>query len=209
MLLLLPVCSFAAAEKVSFRTPEGATLNAIYSKPSADKPTVIMHHGLASVKEEWQPLIELLVKRGDGVLAYDARPAGTPWQKLVDDMGAAIRFLEGKGIKRETVALAGASLGANVCLKYASLTKNGRNIILLSPGMNYQGLDVENVVPTIAVPMLFIAHPADGYAYQSCNRLVPSAKKARLLVSTKPGHGVQMFDEALLDRITQWLEKPQ
>ena len=186
-------------------------LKALFVRPSIGKSTVIMHHGLSSVKEEWDPLIEELAKNGLGVFAYDARPAGTPWQKLVDDMGAAVRSLETTySIDRKKVILAGASLGANVCLKYAALTNNGAAILLLSPGLNYQGLTTTDVAGQIKkTPILIIAHPADGYAFKSSRELTPLIPTGQFWTSTKPGHGVQMFDEDLLRKISSWLNDPK
>ncbi|MCG3204798.1 MAG: hypothetical protein KCHDKBKB_01515 [Elusimicrobia bacterium] len=198
-----------AAEKVSFKTPDGTTLHALFVKPHSHKTTVVMHHGLASVKEEWTPLIENLEKNGMGVLAYDSRPPGTSWQKWVDDVGAAIRFLEQtKGIDRKGVALAGASVGANVCLKYAALTQGRHALLLLSPGLDYQGVQIELDLPAVKDnPLLIVAHPSDVYSFQSSQRLVSKAPHAQFLKSQKSGHGVGMFDTELLKTITMWFDK--
>ena len=207
VMLLSSALSAAPTEKVTFKTTDGVALNALFSKPGAGKPTVIMHHGLGAWKEEWQPLIDFLVENGTGVFSYDARPAGTPWQKLVDDMGTAVRFVEGRGVDRKSVFLAGASLGANVCLKYNALTNTGRGLILLSPGLNYQGLETLDAVKMIKIPILFVAHPADRYAFHSVTKLAPQASHATSITSQKPGHGVQMFDADLLNKIHLWMEK--
>jgi len=209
LLCSLSTRSFAApTEKVSFRTADGVTLNALFAKPGAGKPVVIMLHGLASTKEEWLPLIGALTKKDLGVLAYDSRPPGTPWEKLVDDVGAAVRYLEEKqGVDRKSVLLAGASLGANVCVKYNALTNVGRGVLLLSPGLNYQGLTTGDSVQKIKkTPLLFVASPADYYAYQSCLSLIRLASNGNFWSSNKPGHGVQMFDADLLNKLTLWLE---
>src|SRR2546430_2152064 len=63
--------------KVSFKTKDGVTLKANFEKPAAGKPVVILLHGLASSKEEWNPFAEYLAKQGWGVLAYDARGHGS------------------------------------------------------------------------------------------------------------------------------------
>ncbi len=183
-------------------------LVAVYSPPSVGKPTVIMLHGLASNKAEWQPLIDACASKGIGALAYDSRPPGTPWSKLVDDLGAVLRDLETHHhVDRKTVILAGASLGANVCLKYAALTANGKAVLLLSPGLDYQGLTTADALPKVKVPVLIVAHPADAYAYKSSMQLTPLASDAQFWTSKKPGHGAQMFEPDLLGRLCQWFEK--
>ncbi len=196
----------AAPKQVSFKTPDGTSLVAIYSAPSAGKGTIVLLHGLASGKGEWTPLIDVLAKNGFGALAYDMRAPGTPWQKLVDDVGAAVRYLEEKQhLKRQDIFVGGASLGANVSLRYATLTGVGKAVLLLSPGINYQGLTTEDAVVRATQPVLIVASESDTYAYTSSVRLASLSPKVVYWTSRKAGHGVQMFDDDLLARITQWL----
>jgi acetyl esterase/lipase len=195
----------AAPQIVSFRCPDGSSREALLVLPKPGAPIFILHHGLSSTKNEWAPMIDALEKRGWGALAYDARPAGTPWTQLVDDVGAALRYLEKEQhIERRQIFLGGASVGANVMLKYHVLTSNGAAVILLSPGLDYQGLTTDDLIKQITAPVLLVASRADAYSYQSCEtlqRLVPSVP---FWSDVKAGHGVQMFDAALLKRLLDW-----
>lgn len=209
IVFLLATPLAAAPQKVSFKTADGVVLSALFVKPAAEKPTVIMLHGFSSAKEEWQPLIDQLTTSGLGSLAYDSRPAGAPWKQLVDDVGAAIRYLETTQSidRKKKIALAGASLGANVCLKYAALTDTGKCVLLLSPGLNYQGLTTLDAIARVKhIPILIVANPSDTYAYQSAMELTPQMVNGKFWSSNKPGHGVQMFDQDLLKRLSAWLD---
>ncbi len=92
-----------------------------------------------------------------------------------------------------------------MCLKYHVLTSNGAVVMLLSPGLDYQGLDDERSssrrsprrccssrVPPILTRIkvaLALQHSVPSMAFWS---------------DVKPGHGVQMFDDKLLQRLIDW-----
>jgi alpha-beta hydrolase superfamily lysophospholipase len=163
LVLLHNNIAFAAPQKITFKTNDNQTLHALFVLPK-NGTMVIMLHGLASAKEEWTPLIEKLTAKGFGVLAYDARGHGTssttkdadgnpngfqyfsrpgpgsPWEQMINDVGAAIKYIRTNvpSTKEVPIYLCGASLGANVALNYASLTRHSvKGLILLSPGQSY------------------------------------------------------------------------
>jgi len=236
-ILLFKSLAFGTArfdEKVRFSTPDGHVLVGLYTPPRNNKSIVILLHGLRSSKGEWHSLTGALVTDGYGVLAYDlrghgessktkdkdGRPTGlygfgqpgpgSDWQKMIDDLGRAILFLEKKkGIDRNKIYLMGASLGANVCLNYAGLTRSVQGLILLSPGENYMGIESEADIQSVqSLPVLIVTSPADHYAYESSLKLKKRNPKIHLWTDVKAGHGVQMFDEKLLGRIISWLDNP-
>lgn len=224
--------AFASPVKVSFKTKDGVILQALFEKPQPGNPIVVCLHGLAAWKEEWTPLMQTLSRNGWGVLSYDARghgessltkdskgnpdgfqhfgpPApGSEWGRMIDDVGVAVRFARSQsGQTDSAVFLAGASVGANVALIYASLSTSIQGVILLSPGLEYVAFKTEEPIRKISCPVLLIASPADGYAYQSVQKLKQIQPQSALWTDVKPGHGVQMFDEKLLQRIFLWLNQ--
>jgi pimeloyl-ACP methyl ester carboxylesterase len=202
LLAAAPVAAHGSEVKIKAR--DGFVLTAVYKKPAAGKRTLVMLHGWKSVKEEWNPLIGELDKSGWGYLAYDSRTDG-PRTQFVDDVGMVLKYLESQGIERKTVSLAGASLGANVVLTYAALTGFGGSVVALSPGLDYQGLKTEPMVPRLRGPVLIVASPADPYAHASSKTLAKLNTNVKLWTDVKAGHGTQMFDAPLLTRLTSWL----
>lgn len=221
----------ADLSKVSFKTKDGVVLKAFYQPPSNSKPVVIMLHGLASNKEEWLPFANFLVSKGWGVLAYDARGHGasskskdmdgTPngyqyfgkpgrgseWERMIDDVGGAVAFIRiEKKLDTTPIYLAGASLGANVSLTYASLARSIKAVILLSPGINFAGFDTEEPIKHMTIPVLLVASQPDQYSYESCIRLSKVAD-VPFWSDVKAGHGVQMLDESLQNRLFEWMSK--
>jgi len=222
-------------KRVEFKTRDGEKLVGSFVAPAGKNPTVMMLHGLTASKEEWTTLAERLQGMGWGVFAYDMRghgessrtkgANGTPngyellgptgpgskWEKMIDDVGAALKFLETKQkIDRQNVFFAGASLGANVCLNYASLTRTGKGVLLLSPGLDYREIKTEDAMKTISPKaVLLVASPQDGYSFSSSQKLARLTPTALFWSNVKPGHGVQMLDESLLARLTEWFKKLQ
>jgi alpha-beta hydrolase superfamily lysophospholipase len=233
--LLLSFCStvFAAEpQTVKFKAADGTDLVGVYIAPTKDKPVVVLLHGLASWKGEWAPLTAALTKQGWGSLSYDLRGhgdssthkgvdgpdgykffgapgPGSQWQKMVDDIGAAFKYLEtDQKIARKNLLLGGASLGANAALIYTALTGHPAKVFLLSPGLDYQKLETLPIVQKTKAKVLIVTSPADGYAFMSSQKLSQANSAVTLWSDVKPGHGVQMFDEALLNRLCSWLAQP-
>lgn len=240
-LLLLPGLAGAVKEKarvgtrVSFTTSDGVKISALFRPPAGkNRKTIVLLHGLASNQEEWQPFIRKLVQAGYGFLSYDARGhgestvtaggqpvsferfgapgPGSPWSKMPADLKEAVNFLVTvKGINANKIGLAGASLGANVCLVYAAENPSISPVILLSPGLNYAGIDAAKAVSGLTNrSVLFAASPGDSYAFQSSHLLyqqIQSNKRAEFLTGDNNRHGVQMFDGKFENKLLKWLNR--
>ncbi len=204
LILALFIASPVFAQTADIKTREGIVLTAVFKKPAANKRTLVMLHGWKAVKEEWNPLIAVLEKNGWGYLAYDARPGGPP-MKLIDDVGMVLKYLESQGVRRDTVSLAGASLGANVILCYAAMTGFKGPLVALSPGLDYGGLKMEPMVPRVKAQTLMVASRVDAYAYDSSAKLAKLNSNVTLWDDEKTGHGVQMFNAEFLKRLMAWL----
>lgn len=219
-----------SAVSVSFRSIDGLMLAATYCPPVGGHGVLLMLHGLDSNRSEWGVFSAAAQAAGWGTLAYDARghgetvsgkakgfrafgPAvpGSQWDRMPDDLDAAVRFLNGKGIKTHDVSILGASLGANVAVKYCARGGETRALVLMSPGLNYAEFRPDNDFPSVKAPRLIIVSPADRYAYASSVKLASLAPGTDLWTDVTPGHGVQMFSpnekgkNDLADRLLAWL----
>jgi alpha-beta hydrolase superfamily lysophospholipase len=221
---LLHAAGLEKARKVKFLTRDGKTLVASYRKPAAGQPVVVLLHGLSSTKEEWVPFTDALGKAGWGSFAYDARGhgasdpdrqgvrslgapgPGSQWERMVDDLGAAMRYLEKQGIVRSSVAVCGASLGANVAARYAGLSSPVRSLVLLSPGLDYMEFKPETDIVQIKSPTLIVASADDKYAFSSSLRLQNLAPADTLWTDVPTGHGVQMLTSEFSARLIKWLD---
>jgi pimeloyl-ACP methyl ester carboxylesterase len=218
-------------ERVGFKNREGTRFSAFYHAPERNNPVVVMLHGLGSAKEEWLGFCQELSRRGWGWFIYDARGhgetsltkgedgapngykyfeargTGSEWEKMIDDVGSALDYLDkDKGIKKSRINLMGASLGANVVLNYAALTRFSGNVVLLSPGLNYQEIKAQGVIQKLpGKNILLVAHPGDAYSFSSCTLMSQAMPAMTFWSDVKQGHGVQMLDSKLMGRLIDWL----
>lgn len=207
-----------APEKVRFKTSDGWIIEAEYSRPSKGKAVVAMFHGLGSGKSEWKELEEWLSPLGIGYLAADLRGHGEStsgphgrrdfrsftgkddWRGILNDISAATGFLNKKGIKNGRIIIAGASIGANLALNACAGNNTYKGIVLLSPGLDYQGIRTdETIKKTGKLRVMIAAAPPDRYSWQSSVALkniseAPSSGATITFLEAPEGHGVGMFE---------------
>jgi alpha-beta hydrolase superfamily lysophospholipase len=219
--------------KVSLTTADGWKLAADWTPPVKGKAAVLLMHGLGSTRAEWGSLCSAIEKDGLGCLAIDMRGHGdsnmTPdrkdspsrkirweemprdgWSAAALDVKAGVAFLAKKKVKK--YILAGASVGANVCLLSIS-DKYARPValLLLSPGEDFGGIDAFAPAGKIKVPLLVAASPADPGSYPAAVKIAQLAGAG--FMSAPQGHGVNMFDgeanekAGVLPAVAAWLEK--
>ena len=96
-----------------------------------------------------------------------------------------------------------------VALVYASEHVSVPALILLSPGMQYAGIESASAYKTYrGRPVFIAASPGDLYAYSSVRQLADLAPSSVQTVIEGPGgHGVQMFkDEAFTKKLLEWMK---
>lgn len=208
---------------------DGFQLAGWYVPPrNPQDPVWILLHGLGAGKNEWEPFTVSVQARGHGWLAYDARGHGNStrqgkvsykefrfndWQQLIGDLGAVVStLLEQEDITTDQIRLAGASLGANIVARYAAPRISLSSIVMLSPGLNYAGIQTQDAIQEFGGRRVFMAvAEGDRYSYQSVEVLEPLAKKARgkvVAIRQKgKGHGVNLLDEKLVRKLIQWAER--
>ena len=223
--LFLPLFCRAWAAPVHFKASDGVAIAADFRPPAKRKPVFLLLHGLGSSRGEWSLLVSSLTARGYGSLALDARGHGssggppyaafrTPeaWAALERDLDGALSYLERAGYPQRRVILAGASIGANLALRAATGHARIPFALLFSPGLDYQGITIEDQFRIWDKPVLLAAAPDDPYAMQTCQRLAAQAKspESRLLQARK-GHGVRMFEgpenQEFVRRLFEWIDR--
>lgn len=237
LVLLICVVSASASEawlKAGFTTRDGIRIQGLYHAPAHRGGLfVVCLHGLGSNKGEWVPLMKELARRGHGYYAYDARGhgdsgkhsdgstvdyrtfgkprPGSDWAKMSGDLADAVDYLVREmHLPKGSIACAGASVGANVCLTYAATHPAVPYVILLSPGINYAGITTDDLIDVFTRrPVLIAAAKNDSYAWQSSRWLFERMKgnHTAFFLEGKTGHGTQMFDGAMEAAIVDWMEK--
>lgn len=207
-------------EKVTFRTEDGFTIMANFSR-GGSKGVVLMHQFTLD-KGSYNNLARKLGDANFTVLAIDLRGHGESldqnglkrgyasfserdFRDMVKDVKAAKRFLQqqGSGI----YAVVGASIGANTAVNYAVQDSSVEKIVLLSPGLNFKGIETESAAGQLKAKTLIVASaPDDSYSYGSGKALKQAIPNSEFMELRNAGHGTKMFTGTFLENdIVKWL----
>ncbi len=190
----------------------------------------VLLHMFPATKESWGPFQNVLARRGIASLAIDLRGHGESnqtangrpidYQKFTDaehvssisDVRAAYEWIRGRGLDPEQVAIIGASIGANLAMKYAAEEPRVPAILLLSPGINYHGVNTMDIVDEIAQHQgVWIAASSgdDDESVKASNELLKYLEVDHKVFKKElnAGHGTKIFegDEALMGEAADWV----
>lgn len=216
LLLLLASTSFA---NETIKTADGWTLDAVYRAPKAGRPVLVLAHGVGAGKGEWVKLADALAAKGVGTLALDLRAHGgsvrgpdgprdwttldarQEWLRMPEDLLAAAKWLQARGVPAGKIAFGGASIGANLASQAAAKRAATPFLVLFSASNNYRGV---MLAARPGLPTLAVAARADGYAYEGSKGL--AAKAGVKFVEAPGAHGAPMLDDAAtLGKVVAWI----
>lgn len=183
-------------KEVFFQTSDGLMINGmLYDSDS--KKTVLLLHMLGRDKSTWEEFAEEL--QGEyRLLAIDLRGHGASqmsWRNFDDedfnnmlfDLKAARKFLD-----TDNFVIIGASIGANVAVKYAA-QNDVRGIVLLSPGLQYRGVNIEESITKVDEPVLAIAGEGDKYSADSVETLKLYNDGVETILYDSDEHGTNLL----------------
>ncbi len=213
-----------SGKTVSFQTVDQYTIvGTVWKNEKSTKPPVILVHQLGRDRHSFDSFAKKLFSDGFTVLSFDMRGHGestrknganisftsfteNDWKQLPHDMNAAAGFLDA-----DKTFIVGASIGANATLQYAADHPFMSGMVLLSPGINYRGVDVTLATKKSTVSMLVIASKEDSYSANSSQSIFSTApiSEKKLLLVENAGHGTDMFlkKPELMDEILGWLNE--
>lgn len=179
----LALASPAFAATITLKTKDGASIKA--DEVGKGTNAVVLVHDKGRSHDDWTYFAGKLADNGWRVLSVDLRGHGESkppdsltaddYKAMVNDVAAATTYLKSKGAQK--IAVVGASFGANLALNLAAEDPNVTNLILLSPGLNLQGVTVTDAMDKYAGrPVLMVASYDDAYALKSVNALDERAK---------------------------------
>ena len=178
---------------------------------------IILLHMMDRTRNDWRDFALKLQNLNYSVIAVDFRGHGESegsWKDFSEedfqamdlDVEAAFRYLEQNNITNITII--GASIGANIALRYAVEHGIGK-VVLLSPGLDFQGIDTEEPAKVFEGKILIAASKEDKYSFDSSREiysLIKSNQKS-LKIYENAGHGTKMLDNTDLSTvILDWLK---
>ena len=183
---------------------------------SSPWPGVILLHMLWGDRSSWEDFAIQLTDAGYAVLTVDMRGHGetggeVDWELAVKDLQMVWSYLGARpDIDDYRIGLLGASVGANMAQVIAADNLNARTVVLLSPGLNYAGVEIRDPLITYGErPLLIVASQEDTYVADSSQRLEEIALgENKLVMYQGAGHGIHMFERepGLADQIIDWLD---
>ncbi len=198
LILLAPQGASGEPEEVTLKARDGFELIATYIPPAKEHAAgVILMHMYCGKRQDWEPLLAGLKEAGYAVLAFDFRGHGqskaggkVDIEKLSDkkaealcaglalDAAAAAAFLDGRPeVDASRLALIGGSVGANVCLNHAVRNPAVKAIVLLSPGLDYLGIESKSAMKACANrPIFMLASRPDVDSVKCVETLADVAK---------------------------------
>jgi dienelactone hydrolase len=215
---LLDVHAFAAGRPVSLTASDGTSLaGMIYEAAARPAPGVVLVHMLGRSKEEWSETAERLQDAGLTALAIDLRGHGqsggygSELPAMVGDVRSALRWLAGRpGVRPSAMAIAGASLGANLAALVAADDPSLVALALISPSLDYRGLrlDASLLKKLAGRPMWLAASTEDPYALRTIKELAADGVGREQLLSSVRGHGSTLLaaDQDLAQALVDWLK---
>ena len=187
------------------------------NNPSSNKGIILLHM-LGKDKTSWNFFVPELTNANYNVISIDFRGHGLSdldWQKFSDDdfnravldVKAAVSYLESKNISK--IGIVGSSIGSSIGLKYAAQDDTVKSLVLLSPGIDYEGVNISTDVNRYSGAVLIVASNDDLQSALDSQSLFDSATgKKQLKLYESAGHGTNMFSkEDIFDLIISWLDE--
>jgi len=214
-------------EKITFKTRDGVTIKGNYFKPLRKQaPVFLLLHMMPATKGSWNEFASIIQKNGYAALAIDLRGHGESTdmngirldykefkdeehRNSMNDIASAKEFLAGQNeIDMSRIAIAGASIGANLAIWQASIDKNVRVIMLLSPGLNYRGILADELAPKFKGYVYILASEGDTKSAEGSRKLARIfSGETKLEILKGDLHGTNMFTPARMNDILEWAFK--
>lgn len=223
-------------KKIKFKTKDNVEICGSFNEaldPGA--PAVLLLHMMPADKESWREFQEKLKDAGFQSLAIDMRGHGksvlknekkisylefgdAEQQEKIYDVEAAMEFLAARSIESDRVAIAGASIGANLALEYQTRHKEIKAAVLLSAGLNYRDIETEPLARQISENQaVFLAGAkrdtrGSGSSCadmaQTLFDLLPSRNR-KLAIFDGAEHGTNLFEAypELMGDVIDWLKE--
>jgi pimeloyl-ACP methyl ester carboxylesterase len=196
---------------------DGLQISGDLYMPTADAPLpgVLLLHMMSTDRTVWGNFPEELAKACYTVLNVDLRGHGqtggeVDWEQAQLDIPQILQALgEMEGVNPESLAILGASIGANLALTGGADVPAVRTVVLLSPGLDYAGVTTLDAMERYGErPVLIAVSDQDTYAADSSRQLADAALgEFDLIVYEGTAHGRDMFNSqsGLQQIILDWL----
>lgn len=218
----------AENKKISFKTADSVLIYGNWREAGKGSLAVLCLHMMPATKESWSEFQEKLFGAGYSSLAIDLRGHGesingsgarldykefsdNEHAAKINDVVAAVFWMQKNGVEAEKMVLIGASIGANLAIQFLAEHPDIPGAAALSPGLDYKGIVAMPLAKALARNQrLFLSasddDPESYNAAQKINEI--SLAKTKLRLFHNSGHGTNMFktEPHLMDELLDWLK---
>jgi dienelactone hydrolase len=214
-------------ERIILNTDDGVEIVADYSFVEGSKFAGLLLHMMPADRKSYLKFSQELNKNGWTTLSIDLRGHGESvssdkgrldYRKFSDkehqasmfDLSAASNFLKTQGLAFENQFLVGASIGANLSLKFLSENNKIKAAVLVSPGLDYRGILIEPFVDEkISDKIILVATVGDSYSYRTTQIIGKKSEKIKMQIYPGESHGTDILREhqQATEEIINWLKE--
>lgn len=213
------------SEKIMFKTQDGVNLVGDYYSSKSGRGVILLHM-MPADRQSWTAFAKKLQAADFQALAIDLRGHGESqggpdgYRRFSDaehqasrlDVESAADFLRGKGV--EELHIIGASIGANLALEYAVNHSHTKSAALLSPGLNYRGIETLPLAEKLAAEtaVYIVASRDDEESYQAAealSRRIALGDRSRVKIFEASDHGTAIFERnpEFGNELVEWLKQ--
>ncbi|MFA6099593.1 MAG: alpha/beta fold hydrolase [Patescibacteria group bacterium] len=217
------------SERVTFNTFDGVKVVGEWYPVPTTIGVAILLHMMPLDRRSWVPFQQVLSKYGIASLAIDMRGHGESvetetgqkldykkfqdiqHQQTLNDIQAALDWLDGKKYPLDRIMLVGASIGASLALAMLQQEPGLCGAALLSPGNNRGMNAVDDALYVKAHHALWAAasDSDDPDSFEVSRQLIDRAGAMRKTFAPykNAGHGIHLFtsDPKLMDTLATWM----
>lgn len=199
--------------QIGLKASDGKKLAANFFEAPEPKGGVVFLHMMPATKSSYTDLAQQFQKLGWEGIAVDFRGHGASeggpegylefsdeqHQEKYLDVDAAVDYLKKQGIDERSMSIVGASIGANLALKYLAQNEKINIAVLLSPGLNYRGVTTKDLVTKLDKNkrVLFVGSEDDNYSKEYIDELyglIPEGAIKQKQIYKDAGHGTTMLE---------------
>lgn len=203
----------------TLKTTDNIEIAYTYTKVQGTEAVILLHM-LDSNKESYKLLTEYLTENEITTIAIDFRGHGksqgnwkeyteTDFQKMIMDVNAAKIFLINNGFT--DISIIGASIGANLALKYATIDKDINKIILISPAENYKSITTLDALNKVNANLLLVAAHDDKSSEEAVEKIYAQyGREKQKEIFDIGGHGTNLLNSQpeIKNKILKFLKNP-
>jgi pimeloyl-ACP methyl ester carboxylesterase len=227
----LPTRATGVKRSVTFTTSDGIKIGADLTLPgqSAGSTTVVLLHMLGGSRADYTGVASALLSKGFNVASMDFPGHGesqvgaggtalnrqsftnADYMKYPADVKQFIQHLKSMPeIAGRQLAIVGASIGADSAIMVGADDPAVKALVLLSPGLDYRGIQPSSYFQRLGRPALLIAAKDDAYSADSVSKLKALAPGSTVSqVYETGGHGTSLLAShpELTNNIANWLKQ--